>query len=302
MTISCELPMSKNQSSVTLNSIFSKTETTSTLSHTPVESHGLNSMPSFSGLTDLIQRKIQSKTVVLLVGLPGSGKSTVCNQLAEFLNSQGYSSLIYNAGNIRRAMSSGFSDSEFFNPDNVDATKKRELYATMCMDNMLDDLRENRVNVGFLDATNSTKARRRSMLELIQNADFEIPNIFVLDISCNDARLSNYNITSKAFNQDYRGKDIATSISDFKRRSEHYYRVFEPLSPQEFCEFKNVKQLSICDGGKTFVAPCEESADKDDVSKLLAAFVTNYYKLYGERYHAAVEEFYNFAFGTGTGL
>lgn len=295
------LHMSKNPSSVTLDSIFSRTESASTLSNTPAETSVLTSMPSFSGLTDLIQRKIQSKTVVLLVGLPGSGKSTICHQLSEFLKAQGYSSLIYNAGNIRRAMSSGFSDAEFFNPNNVEAAHKRETYATMCMDNMLEDLKENRVNVGFLDATNSTKARRRLMLELIQNAEFEIPNVFVLDVSCTEGRLVNYNITSKAFNQDYKGKDIATSISDFKRRSEHYFRVFEPLLPDEFSGFKNVKRLSIQNGGHTFFAPREISDDApcDVVAKLLSAFVTNYYKLYGERYHAAVEEFYNFAFGTG---
>ncbi|GEQ69098.1 hypothetical protein JCM33374_g2769 [Metschnikowia sp. JCM 33374] len=197
-------------------------------------------------------------------------------------------------------MSNGFSDSEFFNPDNAEAKQKREMYATMCMENMLDDLKESRINVGFLDATNSTKDRRRYMLDLIQNAGFDIPNVFILDISCTEGKLVNYNITSKAFNQDYQGKDIATSISDFKRRSEHYYRVFEPLSPQEITEYKNVRRLSIQNGGKTFVAPRDGQEDSMcEVEKLLAAFVTNYYKLYGERYHAAVEEFYNFAFGNG---
>ncbi|OBA19982.1 6PF2K-domain-containing protein [Metschnikowia bicuspidata var. bicuspidata NRRL YB-4993] len=255
-------------------------------------------MPSFTGLTDLIQRKIQSKTIILLVGLPGSGKSTICHQLSGFLNAQGYSSLVYNAGNIRRAMSSGFSDSEFFNPDNAEASQKREKYATMCMQNMLEDLKENRVNVGFLDATNSTTVRRHSMLKLIQKADVEISNIFVLDVSCTEKRLVNYNITSKAFNQDYRGKDIATSISDFKKRSEHYDRIFEPILSQEFVEFRNVKHFSIQNGGRTFVVPQDASDDDScDVTLLLAAFVTNYYKTYGESYHAAVDEFYSCALG-----
>lgn len=291
MTFPRKIPMSSHTSSTTLDSL----ELSSIFSATPVESPQVSAVPSLDDIAGAIQRKIQSKTVVLLVGLPASGKSTVCKQLADLLNRQGYKSLIYNAGNIRRAMTSGFSDSEFFNPNNKRASQQREIYAKMCLDNMMEDLKANRINVGFLDATNSTAERRRLMLSLIYASGVQLSNVFVLDISCTDKKLLNYNITSKAFNLDYQGCDIATSIADFKKRSEHYFTVYEAPLEEEFADFKNVTCLSIRNGGKTYHSLDKYPENCDAAGSLMRMFVSNYYKLYGERYHAAVDEFYKTA-------
>lgn len=285
--------VSTNTSYTSLDSLFSRLESLPTISSTPVETLPIDSYLNLSHVSELIQKKIKSKTVVILVGLPASGKSSISKQMVEFLNKNGYKSLIYNAGNIRRAMVQEFSDSEFFNPKNEEASRKRETFAKMCMDNMLDDFKENRINVGFLDATNTTRARRQKMVNLVHDSGIELSNIFILDVSCTDEKLVAYNVTSKAFNADYLGCDITQSIADFKRRSEHYFNVYEPLLEEELETFKDVSYLRIHNGGKDYVV--KEAVAGDAASKAIISFVTNYYKLYGERYYAAVAGFFEAA-------
>lgn len=294
MSRNSNLSVSTNTSCTSLDSLFSRLESLPTISSTPVENTLIDATTlNLSHVSELIQKKIQSKTVVLLVGLPASGKSSICKQMVDFLNNNGYKSLIYNAGNIRRAIVQEFSDSEFFNPKNVEASRKRETFAKMCMDNMLEDFKENRINVGFLDATNTTKARRQKMIDLAHNSGIELSNIFILDVSCTDEKLVGYNVTSKAFNADYLGCDVSQSIADFKRRSEHYFQVYEPLLEEELEVYKDVSYLRIHNGGKLFVV--KEVCPGDAASKAVISFVSNYYKLYGERYHAAVDSFFDAA-------
>lgn len=287
------LQASTNTSSTSLDSLFSHLGSLPTISSTPVETAPIDSELNLSHVSELIQRKIQSKTVVILVGLPASGKSSVCKQMMDFLTKNGYKSLIYNAGNIRRAIVREFSDSEFFNPANVEASRQREQFARMCMDNMLEDFKENRINVGFLDATNTTVERRRKMVDLAHNAGIELSNIFILDVSCTDEKLAGYNVTSKAFNADYLGCDVTQSICDFKRRSEHYFKVYEPLLEEELESYEDVSYLRIHNGGKEHVV--KEVVHGDAASMAIISFVSNYYKLYGEKYHNAVDSFYESA-------
>ena len=56
----------------------------------------------------------------MLVGLPASGKSTICKQFQEFINENSeYNAQIYNAGDVRRRRSaSEFNDAQFFDPNN----------------------------------------------------------------------------------------------------------------------------------------------------------------------------------------
>lgn len=231
---------------------------------------------NLSHVLELIRLKIESKTVVILVGLPASGKSSICKQMVNFLNMNGYKSLIYNAGSIRRTFIHGFSDSEFFNPYNMEAYEE-EVFAKMCMDNMLKDLKENRINVGFLDATNTTKARRQKMVDHAHSAGVELSNIFVLDVSCTDKKLVGYNVTSKAFNEDYLGCNVSKSIDDFKRRAEHYFRVYEPLLEEELYSYKDVSYLQIHNGGKKHTV--KEVSTSDAASRavvFLWQITTNY--------------------------
>lgn len=288
--MSTPISMSKQTSTTSLDSLFSRldlaTMSTSTLSTTPVDQLP-PPVPTAADVADLIHSKLQPKTMVLLVGLPASGKSTVCKQLAEFVRANGYKALVYNAGNIRRMMTSLFSDSEFFNPANVAAANQRELFAQMCMDNMLDDFRENRINVGFLDATNTTRARREKMLRRAHELGVAFANMVVLDVSVTDNRLLAYNITNKAFNADYKGRDVAASIADFQRRTEHYFKIYEPVLEEEFALYGDVAYVRIDNGQNVYTRGRLHGI----TGRLLTTFTANYYKMHGEQYNSAVRSF-----------
>ena len=67
----------------------------------------------------------KEKLILLLVGLPASGKSTICKQFQEFINENSeYNAQIYNAGDVRRRRSaSEFNDAQFFDPNNEQGKK-----------------------------------------------------------------------------------------------------------------------------------------------------------------------------------
>lgn len=282
--------ISSYNSTTSLDSLFLRFDHAGTTTLTPVATSPHHHVLKAKDVCDLLHKTFAPKTLVMLVGLPASGKSTVCKQLAEYLRKNDYKSLIYNAGNIRRMMKQSFSDADFFNPNNELAKNQRELYAKMSLDNMLEDFRHNRISVGFLDATNTTRARRSRMLDLIHGSGIAFSNIILLDISCTDQRLQAFNITSKAFNVDYCGRDVAESIADFKQRTEHYFKVYEPISEEELATYKDVEHISIRNGGKEI--SFSSQTPKDDVDQLFWEFASNYYKLYGEQYLDEVDKFY----------
>lgn len=254
-----------------------------------------------SDLNELINKKFNTKTIIMLVGLPASGKSTISKQLLQHFQDNLIKAKIYNAGNIRRNQKHNtFSNAEFFNPNNESAKQERESYATMTMENLLNDLDDNKINVGFLDATNTTRERRSRMMKLIQNSSVEVNDILVLDVRCSDERLIDFNINGKAFNPDYQGKDHTLSIKDFKQRTNHYFKVYEPITTNELQSFNGKLSLyaKIVNGGKDFkiidTSLKSNYYKKDsDVIQLFSQFVKNYYANEGERYYEAVNAFYS---------
>lgn len=287
-----EMSITPNTSTTSLESLCTRTESASTSATTPATSNSwIYRVPELTEVSHLLRKRLESKTVVLLVGLPASGKSTVCKQLVEYLEKHDYKSSIYNAGNVRRALRRTFSDADFFNPDNLQAHEQREQYAQIAMESMLEDFRHNRINVGFLDATNTTKARRDKMINIIRNCDVAFTNVILFDVACTDDRFLAYNVNGKAANGDYSDRTVAEAISDFKQRSEHYYKVFQPITAPEIEADSDVVSTYIkINNARHFQIISEKRVN--EVESLFVAFASNYFKLYGENYHRCVENFY----------
>lgn len=282
--------LSSFNSTTSLDSLFLRFDQAPTATLTPLATSPQQYVLRSKEVSDLLQKAFTSKTLVILVGLPASGKSTVSKQLAQMLKSNDYKTLIYNAGNIRRTMKQTFSDADFFDPKNKQARSQRELYATMSMENLLEDFRHNRITVGCLDATNTTKARRARMIEMARASGISFANIVVLDISCTDEKLLTFNIAGKASNVDYCGRDVSESIADFKQRTQHYFKVYEPVCEDELAGYGDVDYISIRNGGKEFTVPPTKA--KNDVDMLFRGFASQYYNLHGQKYYDEVERFY----------
>lgn len=97
-------------------------------------------------------------------------------------------------------------------------------------------------NVAILDATNSTKSRRRWIQERCDSA--RIDTIFVESI-CDDEELIMSNIREvKLTSPDYKGLDPEFAAQDFRRRIRNYEKVYQTIDADEadltHCKLINV--------------------------------------------------------------
>lgn len=73
----------------------------------------------FIALGGLMHLHDTGKLVIVLVGLPGRGKTYIGNKLQKYLSWIGYTSKVFTVGNLRRKTEAYKKDSvEYFNPSN----------------------------------------------------------------------------------------------------------------------------------------------------------------------------------------
>lgn len=190
---------------------------------------------------------IDSKLIIIMVGLPARGKSYITKKLARYLNWIHHECKIFNVGNTRRKhqkeanAENAFHDSEFFNFDNIESKKLREKWAMDTLDELLDYLINDNGLIGIFDATNTTRSRRYNLIKRIHEklGNRKIKILFIESI-CNDFKIIENNIILKMNGPDYAGlenKNLA--IRDFLKRVENYEKIYETID-----EFKENKIFS----------------------------------------------------------
>ena len=193
-----------------------------------------------------------SKLVIVMVGLPATGKSFITNKLSRFLNYSLYYCKVFNVGNTRRkfAKEHGLKDqdSKFFDPKNADSTRLRDKWAMDTLDELLDYLLEGSGSVGIFDATNTSRERRKNVLARIRKRSPHLKVLF-LESVCSDHALVQKNIRLKLFGPDYKGKDPESSLKDFKSRLANYLKAYEPIEDDE-----NLQYIKMIDVGKKVIA------------------------------------------------
>lgn len=255
------------------------------------------------------------KLVVILVGLPASGKSTVSNHLIQYLGhnpaTQHMRCKIFNAGQVRRKLScrgrpmmlANNSSEDLFNPKN---SQKKEQYARLTLEQMFSDLDKDLCDIAIFDATNSTEKRRAFLFQEMRlyNADlsreFHITPL-VFQVSCAERNFVRFNIHNKTFNQDYFDKPYEFAVRDFARRLSHYYSQFTPFSTPEFNSQMAENKLINDDNGLFWFSIVNAGqSDQSDFSachfppkaskllftliKTIKTFVDTYGDVYGRPY------------------
>lgn len=291
--------MTRQDSNQSLDSLFDSgarnLAATATSTVTPILSRtSFSTSPIEASTLDLaLLSKKLTKLAVVLVGLPASGKSTVARQMSGYLNNNQVMSKIYNAGDIRRQIKQEFNDADFFDPTNTRAKREREEFATIAVTRLIDDLNSSTVNVGFLDATNTTRERRERMCSMLTLSG--ITNIIILDVQCQLQALLNFNILGKAHNNDYQDKDYTTAINDFKRRTSHYFKVYEAVTQDELMSYAPEMRAYIkcVNAGEEWDMQLMSSKfGLQEVYKLIKQFVDGYFQREGQRYLEAATAFY----------
>ena len=172
---------------------------------------------------------IVNKLVIVMCGLPASGKSTVARRLEEGLEGEGARVRIFNNGDLRRSrLGAESAMPEFYHPDNTEGRLRREQLARINAQAAKSYLREDG-DVAILDATNAGRPRRRMLEEMFA----EFPLLFV-ECRNDDPDILQLAVAHKAALPEFAELSRPEAEAAFLRRLEYYRNIHDPLK-EEAC-------------------------------------------------------------------
>jgi len=204
-----------------------------------------------------------NRLLIVLVGLPGRGKSFIARKLQAYFSWMLISCKIFNVGKYRRAANAahtgskmlGSTQADFFDSKNEAAVKLRNEVAMLSLGDALTWLNEyeetpcstntscssqiNKGRIAIFDATNSTQKRRESVLqECGLNTGKEFGVVFIETI-CDDKELLEENFRYKATKSpDYKDVPIEEALEDLRVRAQKYEEQYETISDDSLSYIK----------------------------------------------------------------
>ncbi|QPG77229.1 hypothetical protein FOA43_004636 [Brettanomyces nanus] len=240
---------------------------------TSTSSASLSSVFSSATSTSDVAPAESLKLVIVCVGLPARGKSYITKKLQRYFNWSQFNTKIFNVGNTRRQKHAGPSDypilgpttmpatttmhnANFFDASNKRSFTLREKWARETLDRLLDFLLYEEGNVGIFDATNTTKQRRRWIIETVTQRMRGSAKILFLESICTDNELIEKNIHLKLMGPDYRKMDRNLALEDFRKRLHNYEQVYETIDEDEEAENEvyGIQYVKIVNAGKKLVS------------------------------------------------
>ena len=181
-----------------------------------------------------------------------------------YLGWVGITARVFNVGSYRR-FSTPQPQAGFFDPHNEEGERMRRAAAEAAMSDMLQWFNTGKGVVAILDATNSTKDRRRWIYEKCTEAGIEA--LFVESI-CDDEDLIMTNIKEvKTTSPDYKGQDPEVAALDFRNRIRNYEKVYETIDDEE----KSYTYVKLINVGSTVII----NQIKDYLSSRLVYYIQN---------------------------
>jgi len=170
------------------------------------------------------------KLVIIMVGLPATGKTHIAKRICRYLTFfHDIPSQIFNVGDYRRKLVGAQMPASFYDHSNTDAVAQRHVACNAALNDLIEYMKQDGVRMGMYDATNSTRERRKWLINTLREAGIGAKKIFVESI-CDDEKILEANIkTVKLSTPDYKGIDPEEAIKDFRKRREQYMNVYEPL-------------------------------------------------------------------------
>ena len=181
-----------------------------------------------------------------------------------YLGWVGIPARVFNVGTYRRSATPQ-PDANFFDPHNSEGEKMRRAAAEAAMTDMIQWFNSGKGVVAILDATNSTRKRRKWIYESCREANIE--TLFVESI-CDDEDLIMNNILEvKTTSPDYKGQDPEVAALDFRNRIRNYEKVYEGIGYDEN-HYTYVKLINV---GSTVII----NQIKDYLSSRLVYYIQN---------------------------
>lgn len=154
----------------------------------------------------------------------------------------------FNVGNYRRT-DAPHPTADFFDFNNPEGERKRRAAAEAAVADMMNWFRNEGGVVGILDATNSTKERRKWVMDTISSEGIEV--MFV-ESKCDEEALIMANIRDvKTTSPDYKGQDPEQAALDFRNRIRNYEKVYKSIN--EDGDEDHYTYLKIMDVGKQVI-------------------------------------------------
>ena len=152
----------------------------------------------------------------------------------------------FNVGSYRRA-DTPQPTAHFFDTSNREGERLRHAAAEAAVKDMFKWFEEGKGIVAILDATNSTKKRRRWVYE--KCAANNIETLYV-ESKCDDEGLVMSNILEvKTTSPDYKGQDPEVAAQDFRNRIRNYEKVYQTIDEDE----KDLTYVKLIDVGKQVI-------------------------------------------------
>lgn len=147
----------------------------------------------------------------------------------------------FNVGQYRRTATPNPS-ADFFDTTNPEGERLRRAAAEAAVNDMCKWFRESTGVVAILDATNSTKSRRRWIQDRCLGEGIE--TLFV-ESKCEDEDLIMSNILEvKTTSPDYKGQDPEVAAQDFRDRIRNYEKVYQTIDQDE-SDLTYVKLINV---------------------------------------------------------
>ncbi|KAJ1735369.1 Fructose-2,6-bisphosphatase [Coemansia biformis] len=148
--------------------------------------------------------------------------------VSRYLAWLGVNCRVFNVGEYRRKLVGAKLDHTFFDPHNAVAIDQRLKCATLALQDMFRWFEAVHNGVAIYDATNSTRSRRKVILDECTRCGVEV---MFCESWCDDSELVTANIREvKRTSPDYAdARDLASVMEDFHQRINHYSEVYEPV-------------------------------------------------------------------------
>jgi broad specificity phosphatase PhoE/predicted kinase len=169
-----------------------------------------------------------NKIYIIMVGLPGRGKSTTAMRLMDTFNHDSISTKIFNNGNLRRKFKN-LKDSysaEFYHPDNEKGVELRKMFAMINMERARDYL-SGKGQIAIMDATNVSRERR----EMMEHFLCDHPTLFIECIN-EDTEILNLSIIEKIKTPEFENVCEEEAYEHLEKRIEYYKMIYSHLESE----------------------------------------------------------------------